>query len=168
MRKNHPRFVWNTNFRGELMGHQTIVHGYIEGSTFNSSEYRKLQELNIEVIDDLPEHDNYPFFCKSMFSIPGQKPSEGTYKSQIIHFGCSIKGLEFGDEVLWVKKFETLLKKMYWFSALVYIETEMDGEYKYSWNVSRDIISSYNSEEVFKSVKWEKEIRHGGKVVEKI
>lgn len=150
------------------MGHETIVHGYIEGSTFIPEEYRKFQSKNCVIISQLPAHDEYPYLSKSMFSIPGQGYDEGTYRSQIIHFGGSIKGLEFGDELLWVQKFEALLKKLYWFSAVAYIETEMDGDYKYSWFAAEDIIPSYHGECPLTTHKWQREVQHDGKIVESI
>ena len=150
------------------MGHETIVHGCIQGSTFTTSEYRKLQNFNIEVIGKLPTKDEYPFLSKSMFSIPGQIYDEGTYRSQVIHFGGSIKGLEFGDEKVWIEKMETLLKKLYWFSAVAYIETEMDGEYKYSWLAENVIPNSYSSENPRTTNLWKREIKHNGKIIESI
>ena len=150
------------------MGHQTILHGRIEGSAFTVNEYRKLQNSNIQVIDELPVNDKYPYLSKSMFSIPDQTPDKGTYKSQIIHFGGSIKGLEFGDELIWIEKMENLLKKLYWFSAVAYIETEMDGEYKYSWLADKAIPNSYHNGEPRLTNLWEREIKHNGKITENI
>ena len=150
------------------MGHQTIVHGRIEGSAFTINKYRKLQNSNIEVIDELPVNDKYPYLSKSMFSIPAQTPDQGTYKSQVIHFGGSIKGLEFGDELIWVEKMENLLKKLYWFSAVAYIETEMDGEYKYSWLADKVIPNSYHNGKPRLTSLWEREIKHNGKIIKNI
>ena len=150
------------------MGHETTVHGCIQGSAFTREEYRKLQNSNIEVISKLPINDEYPFLSKSMFSIPDQKTDQGTYKSQVIHFGGSIKGLEFGDELIWIEKMENLLKKLYWFSAVAYIETEMDGEYKYSWLADKTIPDSYFSEKPRVTNLWKREIKHYDKIIESI
>jgi len=142
------------------MTHETIIHGYIEGSTFTPKDYRKLQNLNYEVINKLPEDDEYPYLSKSMFSIPEQDYAKGTYQSQIIHFGASIKSLECGDELLWINKFENLLKKLYWYSTATYFITEMDGEYKYSWLLADDIISTYHSENPLVSYQWLRKIQY--------
>ena len=150
------------------MGHETIVHGYIEGSTFKTDDYRALQTKNIAILEELPVQDEYPFLTRGMFSTPGQNYDEGTHRVQVIHFGGSIKGLESGDELLWVKKLEKLLKKMYWFSAKAYIVTEIDGEYIYSWAVDGEIISSYSGEAPLPTSKWELKVQHDGKTIERI
>jgi hypothetical protein len=120
------------------MGHECVVYGYIYGTPWKPEEYRKLQELNCEVLDSLPESDEWPFLTRSMFSVPGWRAQEGTYQGQIIHFGASLKELEY-DWPQWLAKFENLLSKLFWNSAIVHLESEFGGTHACSW-LAEDVI----------------------------
>jgi len=148
------------------MGHQTILYGFIEGSTYKpGDDYRKLQKLNESIIEQIPEEDEYPFLTKSMFSYPDSEPTRGTYRAKIIHFGGTQKGLMWNEVPVWVDKFEKLLSELYWFEAVAHIWTDyVDGCYMYWWNADDSIIESYRNSKPIPTNKWKrkiiKQIRH--------
>ncbi len=73
------------------MGHEAIIYGAIVGSRYRAgNEFRMLQDRNITVIKELPADNDWPWVDKDAFALPGAYPS-GTYRSQIIHVGLSIK-----------------------------------------------------------------------------
>ena len=98
------------------MTQQTIIYGYIQGAEWMSSDLRKLHRLNREVIHAMPVKDKFPYLTQGMFAIPGDEPEQGTFRSQIIHFGGSMKEVEVQWRQ-WLEKFEALLRKLYWFSG---------------------------------------------------
>lgn len=126
------------------MGFESIVYGLISGSTWSVKKggYRKSQYKNIEVISSIPEEDNlWPPITRNMFSTPNDKPMCGVYRSQPLHFGCSLKGLEFSEISIWLDKFEKLLKKLYWFEAFANINTEVSGHYSIFWGIGESVRS---------------------------
>src|SRR5437879_1072813 len=98
------------------MGHESTVYGVIIGATYKSTDYRRLQRLNRQVIDALPETDDWPFLTRGMFSINGERPEDGTYRCHTIHFAATFKSIEWEWEE-WLTKFENLLSKLFWFEA---------------------------------------------------
>lgn len=85
----------------------------------------------------LPPSDENPPLTRGMFSITG---STEMYQSQIIHFAASIKALEQNWHI-WLEKFETLLSKLYWFGAIVHLESELfEGDYQYQWVVTDEAV----------------------------
>ena len=113
------------------MGYQTVVYGIIE-SYPNFSEERLYADWNKAVILNIPEEDEFPFLVKDMFSITERNKVSLDYHFQIIHFGASYKEVESNWDT-WLNKFEALLSKLYWARAVVYMEAELVGNYKYEW-----------------------------------
>lgn len=113
------------------MGHTSIVYGRINGATWYTEDYFRLHRLNEKAIQDLPEHDSHHLLNRSMFSTTNR---QGVYRSQIIHFGASYNGLEYGWET-WIEKFEDLLRKMYWWDVKVHAEFELVGKHNYSYEI---------------------------------
>lgn len=120
------------------MGHEVIIHGVIEGATLDRDRYRLLQERNAGVIRALPKTDDFPWLTRDMFALPASEP-QGTYRSQVIHFGLSLKDDPLGVVELdawptperegiygWIIKFERLLMQMYWFGADLFVQTEIE------------------------------------------
>ena len=116
------------------MSHQAVIYGVIEGATYTTGDYRRLQEHNAKVISTLPDTDEWPWLVKAMFALPAPYP-EGTFQDQIIHFGASFKDDPYDrscwDE--WFEKFERLLQRMFWYSATVVLETDFEPDRKFQW-----------------------------------
>ena len=99
------------------MSSESIVYGFIEGSTYRSPQYRMLQRRNKAVLAHLPERDKFPILSRSMFSFPRAHGNQGTFRAQVIHFGGSMNALEFGEVPIWIGKFESLLRRLFWVEA---------------------------------------------------
>jgi hypothetical protein len=101
----------------------------------------RLQERNAATLADLPVEDKWPWLVRGMFALPGSWP-EGTYRTQVIHFGASLKD-EPRDRScwdLWLGKFESLLRKLYWLSATVHLQTEFEPDRVFRWLPTRRAI----------------------------
>jgi hypothetical protein len=143
------------------MSHESIVYGFIEGATFTAAAFRRYQVLNLEVIQTLPEEDNYPFLARGMFSAPEPYQRKGTFRAQVIHFGGSINGLNFEDVEPWVHKFEALLTKLYWFYAGAHILTDyIDGAYSFQWTIHDEIAETYRAGNPRPTTRWLRTDRH--------
>ena len=75
------------------MSAESIVYGFIDGATYEPPQYRILQRRNKAIPAHLPEHDEFPFLSRSMFSFPRERQTQGMFRAQIIHFGGSMNGL---------------------------------------------------------------------------
>jgi hypothetical protein len=117
------------------MGHEVIIYGCIVGARWASGEqFMRLQNANRDVIDRIPVQDDWPYFVRGMFALPGASP-EGTYRSQVIHFGASFKDEpgDFGPWEEWLGKFGALLRELYWDFAVVHLQTEFGPERVFEW-----------------------------------
>lgn len=116
------------------MGHEATVFGCIEGATWRSEDYDRLQRLNAAVLAELPAEDEWPWLVRGMFALPAGWP-QGTYRSQIIHFGASLKDDPWDRSCwdTWLGKFEALLGRLYWFSAVVHLQTEFEPDRLFRW-----------------------------------
>ena len=127
------------------MGHESLVYGCIVGERWKVTDMRRLQRLNRAEITTLPETDEWPFLTRSMFSVPGDEPVEGSYRSQLIHFGASFKYIEwYWDE--WLVKFESLLVRLFWRDVYLHLRTELVGDYNYKYKAMDYTESFYNCE----------------------
>ena len=135
------------------MSQQSIIYGYIQGAEWMSSDYHKLHRLNRKVIESLPPTDTFPYLTRDMFAIPGDEPEQGTYRSQIIHFGASIKEVEL-EWRKFLEKFEGLLRKLFWFNAVLHIKSEMVGEETYEWTVDANQIVHFFKDPPYPATKW--------------
>lgn len=125
------------------MGNQAVVYGFIEGFQ-NFPTDRMYADWNRSVLGNLPEDDDYPYLVKEMFSISESNVVSLRYCFQIIHFGASYKNID-EDWETWLVKFETLLSKLYWGRAVVHLDAEMIGKYRYEW-LAQKAAASFNSE----------------------
>lgn len=120
------------------MGHEVIIPGAIEGATLAPDRYRLLQDRNADVIRAVPETDEFPWLTRDMFALPASEP-QGTYRSQVIHFGLSFnddpQGVSERDawptpkrEGIhgWIIKFERVLTHLYWFGADLFVQTDFE------------------------------------------
>ena len=139
------------------MGHELTIYGIIEGATASSDDYRRFQRLNEEAINRLPDDDEWPWMTRDMFQFPATEPV-GTYQTQIVHFGLSMKdGVPLKDSADydpienwrnpardsitgWIEKFEKLLSQMYWYYAAVHVNTDFEPERKFSYTITRESI----------------------------
>lgn len=124
------------------MGHEAILYGRIIGASgIPGPNYRVYQNRNSAVIRRLPREDDWPWLVRGMFSIPGSP--EGTYRRQVIHFGASIKD-EASDRGIWdewLGKFEAVLRRLYWWSAVVHLATEFEPPRTFEWVPSEAALS---------------------------
>ncbi|MGH1542453.1 MAG: hypothetical protein ACRBHB_18660 [Arenicella sp.] len=151
------------------MAHETVVYGFIEGATYTQENYRKYQNLNLEILQRLPDKDEYPYLSRQMFSAPPANNSQGTFRVQVIHFGGSIKGLEWEEIDVWISKFENLLKQLYWFSAVAHINPEIDSNYQFTWLPKQTPLSIHQEYgKLLPVTEWTREKIYRGEVVESI
>jgi hypothetical protein len=135
------------------MTQQSIIYGYIQGAEWMHSDPKRLHRTNRQIIAALPECDSFPHLTRSMFAIPGDEPQQGTYRSQVIHFGASMKEVE-RDWRKWLEKFESLLKKLYWFNAMVHLRAEFIGDLDYEWTVDANQIVHFFKDPPQPATKW--------------
>ena len=135
------------------MTQQSIVYGYIQGAEWMHADLHRLHRLNRQVIAALPENDTFPYLTRAMFAIPGEEPHQGTYRSQIIHFAASMKEVEQHWKE-WLEKFEGLLRKLYWFNAVVQLRAEVLGDVDYEWTVDANQIVHYLNDNPKPPTQW--------------
>lgn len=115
---------------------ESIVYGCIKDYADDSGSGLR-HEANREAILTLPLSDAWPYLSQDMFSMPQESHMDDTtYMTQILHFGASYKAVEY-EWNEWMSKFEALLSKMYWASAVVHLETELTGTHTFVWTSSK-------------------------------
>ncbi|TBU81933.1 hypothetical protein DNK06_05280 [Pseudomonas daroniae] len=125
------------------MESESIVYGSIRDWPSDSpSESRLRRLLNQQVLEALPAGDAWPFLGREMFSCC-QRPGGGLYQTQVIHFGASYQTIEY-EWKLWVAEFEGLLKRLYWASAVVHLETELNGTHTFRWESDNGLHSPHD------------------------
>ena len=116
----------------------TILFGAIEEYGLNSNNSDERYDHNARVIAALPLSDSWPPVSKEMFSFtqnsPGGKGPDLEYESRVIHFGASLKGVEYEWED-WKSKFEQLLEQLFWLEANVYCKPEVGATISCHWRV---------------------------------
>ena len=114
------------------MESESIVYGCIRDWPSDDPELRRLRrETNHGVLAELPAGELWPFLGRQMFSFC-ETPGAGLYQTQVIHFGASYGAIEY-EWNLWIEAFEALLKRLYWASAVVHLETELNGMHTFRW-----------------------------------
>jgi hypothetical protein len=138
------------------MDQETIVYGIIKDVPSNDHQFLIRSRLtNCDVILELNELDSFPYITSNMFSIPSEDIEQGTYQTQVIHFAASYQAVEYHWEQ-WMEKFEALLKKMYWVSATVHLETELSGKHTFIWESAGNYHAP--SDELTVRCEWEQEV----------
>ncbi|MEM6274378.1 MAG: hypothetical protein AAF735_03965 [Myxococcota bacterium] len=140
------------------MSFETIIYGFIEGSTWKAESYRALQERNAQILSALPHEDTWPPLARGMFSFPSWSSLEGTHRAQVISIAASMKNIELGDVGSWVTKLEALLAQLYWLQARVHLLTEVMGAYRLEYEVSSDVLSSYPTESPTPTRVWKRRV----------
>ena len=134
------------------MGHISIVYGHIIGSSWKSEDYHRLQRLNKQTIQTLPDDETFPWITKNMFLVP-DPDNDKLYRDQIIVLGASYKSVEHEWDQ-WLDKFEEILKKLYWISATVHLETELVGSFKYEWLFDLNQSDNFTTDSPAPTSKW--------------
>lgn len=112
------------------MESESIVYGCIrDWPATEAGEGALRREINRQELRGLPERDGWSFLGREMFSFC---EGEGLYQTQVIHFGASYRSIEY-EWNLWIEQFEALLKRLYWSSAVVHLETELNGVHTFRW-----------------------------------
>jgi hypothetical protein len=142
------------------MGHEAIIYGRIEGAHWEFGErFSWTYELNQVAIASIPLADKWPWLVQGMFALPSPWPM-GTYRSQIIHFGASIKDAP-GEEEVWdsfTAKFEAVLRTLYWWSAVLHLETDFIPHRIYKWVPTRVACSRILDDPPHPVTDWERTI----------
>ena len=134
---------------------ESIVYGCIRDWPADNPEFRRQRrDTNHRVLQSLPSGEDWPFLGRDMFSCCEQ-PGSGLYQTQVIHFGASYQAIEY-EWKLWVQEFEALLKRLYWGSAVVHLETELNGLHTFRWE-SESGYHSPNEGELLLRCSWERE-----------
>ena len=127
------------------MSELSIIHGCIYGAFGGTKNFYVLYPLNLDVISKLPEEDEWPPLTQKLFSVPMDYKSPGFYRIQTIHFGASFNNLSDVWNI-WLEKFETLIKHMYWQKVHLHLDMEMYGEYDYLWQTSSNVIHGFSKD----------------------
>ena len=147
------------------MGVAMIFVGYIqeawpgnggenEQRQWKAKLFSEIMSQTDQVISALPEADEWPPLSRGMFGWPPPGPSYFTYESRVIHFGASMKNVDF---VLrdWLDKFESLLRKLAWEEAYVRVEQGYIGPQEFRWTPSRKWIEDLKEGHVIPITEWE-------------
>lgn len=134
---------------------ESIVYGCIRDWPSGDREQRQQRrENNRRALEQLPQGDAWPFLGREMFSFCANEDA-GLYQTQVIHFGASYRAVEY-EWALWVQAFEALLKRLYWASAVVHLETELNGLHTFRWESENGYHSPQEHELRMRCV-WERE-----------
>lgn len=116
------------------MGMETILLGYIDEPWFAQDDARNrlVRRSNRRTLAGLPDRDEWPPLSRGLFAWTEAHPLRGGYRGSIIHFGGRFKSIEDEwDE--WLAKYEGLLRRLYWASSVVHLDTEAGGSFRFEW-----------------------------------
>lgn len=136
------------------MGHEVVVFGSIEGA-----DPERLRARNAAVLAALPADDDWPGLVGGMFALPAGWP-HGTYRSHVIHFGASFKDDPHDPAVWdgWLGKFEAVLRRMYWWSATLHLDTEFGPERVFRWRPSAAAVDRMTGDEPQPVEEWRRSV----------
>lgn len=112
------------------MDQESIVYGCIMDQPGVGADREARYRMNLEAIRSLPEDEGFPLLAREMFGSSGRDLFGGTYHTQVIHFGASYRAVEYEWEQ-WLTRFEGLLARMNWVSAVVHLQTELSGNHTF-------------------------------------
>jgi len=118
---------------------ESVVYGVIKDSIIAASDedIHKHRQTNLLALKRLPSFDEWPLISREMFSTPKTKPTIETLQTEVIHFGSAYRGIEY-EWNEWINHFEQLLQSMYWVSATVHLQTELNGSHTFCWECEGD------------------------------
>ncbi|WIO73330.1 hypothetical protein QP938_08425 [Porticoccaceae bacterium LTM1] len=131
-------------------GQESVVYGCIKDIAAGDASLRR--RINREAILALPDQEGWPILSREMFAVPALEVGAGGQQTQVMHFGASYLGIEY-EWTHWMQQFEELLRKMYWVSATVHLETELSGTHSFIWEASGDYHSP-NSDDIQIRCEW--------------
>ncbi len=137
------------------MESESIVYGCIrDWPSADLEQCRQRRANNLAAVQALPQGEAWPFIGREMFSFCRDEDL-GLYQTQVIHFGASYRAVEY-EWALWVQRFEALLKQLYWTSAVVHLETELNGTHTFRWETETGSHSPQHSDMRMRCA-WERE-----------
>ena len=113
----------NSDVRGE-----SVVYGVIKNIA--DQDVAQHRHHNRRAMEQLPSAESWSLVNREMFSLPEQQSIDLSLATEVMHFGASYIGVEH-EWKYWLEQFEWLLRKMYWVSATVHLETEMSGVHSF-------------------------------------
>lgn len=124
------------------MDQESVVYGCIKDTIYSDeselAQYHR--EINHRVMSELPSIEDWPLLSREMFSMPKSVYDIGDSSTHVVHFGTSYKAVEYEWES-WLQTFESMLKRMYWVSATVHLETELNGRHTFTWETDEEFHS---------------------------
>lgn len=103
---------------------ESVVYGCIKNvAPLDSTEHRR---SNRQAMLELPSAESWSLLNREMFAVPDKHCGDLELGTDVMHFGASYQGVEH-EWQYWLEQFEKLLRKMYWVSATVHLETELSG-----------------------------------------
>ena len=82
----------------------------------------------------LPSVESWTLVKREIFVLPVSVTENINLSTEVMHFGASYHGVEH-EWKYWLEQFEKLLRKMYWVSATVHLETELSGLHSFIYEV---------------------------------
>lgn len=122
------------------MSHKTVLYGRILGTHGTTDNWYELYSSNKNIIDSLPDEDEFPVILKSMFVSPPALAGPTLYHDQVNVFGASFKNIDHLDHRCWISKFEDLLKQLYWFDVVIHFDIELYGRFEHRWKATEKAI----------------------------
>ena len=116
------------------MDQESVVYGCIKDTVYadESGRFNEHRQTNLQVMSELPSIEDWALLNREMFSMPQVATDLDDANTNVVHFGTSYKAVEHEWEQ-WIGKFESMLKRMYWVSATVHLDTELNGRHTFVW-----------------------------------
>ncbi|MET0377825.1 MAG: hypothetical protein ABW049_02445 [Spongiibacteraceae bacterium] len=121
------------------MSRESVVYGCIKDVVYtdDAGVAQERRETNRQVLAALPRAEDWPLISREMFAQPANAIVVDDLHTDVVPFGNSYKGVEYEWEH-WLGRFESILQKMFWVSATVHLETELNGVHTFTWNTDGD------------------------------
>jgi hypothetical protein len=145
----------------DTVGHEAILYGRIVSASGRPGpNFSALQDRNRTILNHMAWDDDWPWLVRSMFSLLGHYP-KGTYRRQVIHFGASIKDEPCDRSIwdVWFVKFEKLLQRLYWSSAVVHLATDFEPDRVFEWLPTEAALSRLYEEHPHPVTEWIRSVR---------
>lgn len=147
------------------MSMQLLFVGYIleaqPGYAGGDEETQRKREIDLvikqrtdQVLGALPEEDGWLPICKPMFNCPPDYWHGITYWQRLVHFGASMKNVDFLLRD-WLDKFEALLRQLYWQEAYLRIEHGYLGTHEFRWKPKQDWLDALFSGRLLPITAWD-------------